>query len=74
MVDFGVTVPGAIVAKDVPRALENLYSGLESVPDIEPLAENTNGDQTRVSLHARAVPLIELLQSAVRDNNDVMWE
>lgn len=74
MMDFGVVVPGAIVAKDVARALENLQSGLESVADITPPEIDNDDDQPVVSLHTRAIPLIELLQSAVRDDNDVRWE
>ncbi|MEE8364478.1 MAG: DUF1840 domain-containing protein [Gammaproteobacteria bacterium] len=76
MMDFGVVVPGAIVAKDVARALENLQSGLESVADIAPPEIDNDDDQPEpvVSLHTRAIPLIELLQSAVRDDNDVRWE
>jgi hypothetical protein len=74
MMDFSVVVPGAIVAKDVARALENLQSGLESVPDIAPPEVDNDDVQPVVGLHTRAIPLIELLQSAVRDDNDVMWE
>ncbi|MFV2031498.1 MAG: DUF1840 domain-containing protein [Gammaproteobacteria bacterium] len=74
MMDFGVTVPGAIIAKDVATALENLQSGLKSIPETAPPAAETDERLPAVSLHTRAIPLIELLQSAARDDNDVMWE
>ena len=74
MMDFGVSVPGAIVAKDVATALENLRSDLSSAPETGPQTADFDDDQTTVSLHTRAIPLIELLESAVQDNNDVMWE
>jgi len=74
MMDFGVSVPGAILAEDVPRALSNLQNRLESVVEVvEPTGE-AGDDQPAVSLYTRAVPLIELLQSAVADENIVSWE
>jgi len=74
MMDYGVSVPGAIIAEDVPQALENLQKSLESVVDqVEPAGE-ADDDQPAVSLHTRAVPLIELLQSAIADENIVRWE
>jgi len=74
MMDFGVSVPGAIIAEDVPRALSNLQNRLESVVEVvEPVGE-AGDDQPAVSLRTRAVPLLELLQSAVADENIVRWE
>ncbi|MCZ6487829.1 MAG: DUF1840 domain-containing protein [Gammaproteobacteria bacterium] len=74
MMDYGVSVPGGIIAEDVPQALSNLQRQLESVIDVvEPTADEED-DQPAVSLHTRALPLIELLQSAVADQNNVRWE
>ncbi len=74
MMDFGVSVPGAIIAEDVPRALRNIQDRLESLLEIvEPAGEDSD-DAPSISLHTRAVPLIELLQSAVADENIVRWE
>jgi hypothetical protein len=74
MMDFGVSVPGAIIAEDVPEGLSNLKKGLESVMEVVEPAGDADDDQPAVSLHARAVPLIELLQSAIDDENIVRWE
>ena len=74
MMDFGVSVPGAIIAEDVPQALDNLKQGLESVIEVVEPAGDADEDQPAVSLHTRAVPLIELLQSAIDDENLVRWE
>ena len=74
MMDFGVSVPGAIIAEDVPQALSNLKKGLESVMEVVEPAGDADDDQPAVSLHTRAVPLIELLQSAIDDENIVRWE
>ena len=74
MMDYGVTVPGAILAADVPQALSNLKLRLESVMELTRPAGDAGDDQPAVSLHTRAVPLIELLQSAIDDDNIVRWE
>ena len=74
MMDYGVAVPGAIIAEDVPQALSNLQNRLETLVEVvEPAGEASEGEPA-VSLHTRAVPLIELLQSAVADENIVRWE
>ena len=74
MMDYGVSVPGAILAEDVPRALSNLQNRLDSVAEVVEPAGEAGDDQPAVSLHARAVPLLELLQAAVADENIVSWE
>ena len=74
MMDFGVSVPGAIIAEDVPQALRNLQDRLESLVEVVEPAGEANEGEPAVSLHTRAVPLIELLQSAVADENIVRWE
>jgi hypothetical protein len=74
MMGFGISVPGAIIAEDVAQALDNLRRGLESVMEIVEPAGDADDDQPAVSLHTRAVPLIELLQSAIDDENHVRWE
>ena len=71
---FGSAVPGAIAAGDVPRALENLKRVLAELPEpVEP-ADEADGDQPKVSLHTRAVPLLELLEAAVAENTYISWE
>jgi hypothetical protein len=74
MMNFGVSIPGACVACDVETALENLHNRLKLFVEVVEPAGEANGDQPAVSLQTRAVPLIELLESAVTDQNDVRWE
>ncbi len=74
MMDYGVSVPGGIIAEDLPQALSNLQRELESVADVVEPAGDAEKDQPAVSLHTRALPLIELLQSAIADQNNVRWE
>ena len=59
-------LPGALVAKDVPAALERLKRGaaVQPVPDA---ADAESGDaEGKVSLKQRAFPLVELLGRCVR--------
>ncbi len=74
MIDYGVKIPGGIVAADVGHALQNLQQGLASLPPlVEPTGE-VDDEQLAVALQTRAVPLLELLHSAVTNENDVRWE
>ncbi|MDH3219945.1 MAG: DUF1840 domain-containing protein [Gammaproteobacteria bacterium] len=74
MMKFGTRVPGAIDAADVPAALENLQAALAGMPQQVQPAGDDDDDQPRVSLHTRAVPLIELLRAAIADETYVRWE
>lgn len=74
MMSFGNSVPGAIDTQDVPAALENLTRALERLPQqVEPAGEGDD-DQPAVSLHTRAVPLLQLLRAAVDEETYVRWE
>lgn len=74
MIAFGTAVPGAINAEDVPRALDNLKMALEKMPEQVEAAGNDGDDQPAVSLHTRAVPLVQLLQAAIEEETYVRWE
>ncbi len=65
------TVPGALLAADVPMALNRLKSAvnLEKAPPTE------NGEkEPKVSIHDRALPLIDLLTAAAAGECNVMWK
>ncbi len=66
------TVPGAILAADVPAALARLQAGLSAEPVVA--ATTDDNDDEPVSLSTRALPLVELLQSAAAQNSDVLWD
>jgi len=74
MIAFGTTVPGAINAEDVAQALDNLKMALEKMPQQVEAAGDADDDQPAVSLHTRAVPLVQLLQAAVEEETYVRWE
>lgn len=73
LMNYGTSIPGAITAEDVSHALSNLQRGLEDTADLAVDTE-AEADQPAVSLNTRAQPLIELLQSAIDDRNQVRWE
>ncbi len=74
LMDYGVTVPGAIIAADVGKALKNLQQGLLKIPEEVEHEEDEDDESPSVNLPTRALPLIELLQAANKDDNDVRWE
>jgi hypothetical protein len=74
MMAYGTSVPGAINAEDVPTALDNLNLALDKLPQQVQAAGDADNDQPAVGLHTRAVPLIELLQAAVDEQDYVRWE
>lgn len=79
MMGHSETVPGAILAEDVPAALERLKQAIAAAKE-EPVqrestdARDEDSDEQPVSLANRALPLIELLAAAARENTDVMWK
>lgn len=78
-------VPGAILAADLPAFVARLRAGLEqhgaelSPPPPPPDPERDRDDEEDpgsrpVSLRLRAVPLLEMMQTAVQRKSDLMWE
>ena len=67
------TVPGAILAADVPAALARLTAAIETAKAI-PSVEDKEADEPVVSIAHRALPLIELLAAAARAEANVMWK
>jgi len=73
MMGHSTTVPGAIVAEDVPEALSRITAAIEAEKAYE-LAEDKNADEPVVSMANRARPLIDLLAAAAKANTYVMWK
>ena len=69
------TVPSAIMADDIPAALERLKKAVKEAAEMEPVGENPAGKdcEKKVSLAHRAMPLIKLLEAAAAEQCDVMW-
>lgn len=71
------TVPSAMDPEDIPAALEQLREGLRKQAAEGEQGATAEGDddaETPVALGTRAVPLIELLDAAAKENVGVMWE
>ena len=73
MMGHSGTAPSAIRAADVPAALSRLEAAINATKATPPL-EDKNADDAPVSLAHRALPLIELLTAAAKENCDVMWK
>lgn len=79
MMGHSGTVPCAILAKDVPATHDRLKRAIEMEKDV-PILDLPKGYQDDdskanvVSLRHRALPLIELLAAAAKENCNVMWK
>lgn len=76
MMGHSQTVPGAILAADVPRALDRLKAAINAEETSLPNDEKEEGDEENepvVSMADRALPLIELLTAAQKAECNVMW-
>ena len=65
MMGHSATVPGAILAEDVPAALSRLTAAIEAEKASPPI-EDEDADEPVVSMAHPALPLIELLAAAAR--------
>lgn len=77
MMGHSATVPGAIVAEDVPTALSSLTAAIEAAKAASSEAGNRvdkHAEEAPVSLSHRALPLIALLDAAVKAKTYVMWK
>ncbi len=69
------TVPGAMLAEDIPGALAKLRSVVERSPRTrqDRDADDDEGE-VPVSLRQRAYPLIDLLARAAEQRKEVLWK
>lgn len=73
MMGHSATVPGAILAADVPAALSRLRAAIDA-EKASPPVEDKNADEPVVSMANRALPLINLFAAAAKAESDVMWK
>ncbi|MBK5940583.1 DUF1840 domain-containing protein [Halochromatium roseum] len=78
MMGHSGSVPSALLAEDVPAALARLKAAVASNPEAPLNPERDENDDEAgaqsVSLRHRALPLIDLLEAAARDEKNVMWD
>lgn len=73
MMGHSATVPGAILAEDIPAALDQLTIAINA-EKISPQIQNEDEDEQVVSMAHRGLPLINLLTAAIKANCNVMWK
>ncbi|MDO8333315.1 MAG: DUF1840 domain-containing protein [Nitrosomonas sp.] len=73
MMGHSKTVPGAILAPDVPMALNRLTTAISTEQPSSP-ADDDEDKELMVSMADRALPLIELLTAAAKAECNVMWK
>jgi len=75
MMGHSGTVPSAILAPDLPGALDRLKRAVAAEPASPPQSEESERDQgPHVSLQQRAFPLIELVERCAKNGYDLLWE
>lgn len=78
MMGHSGTIPGALLAEDVPAALNRLTAAVEAEKAQEPIEkpeqELDEEEEPPVSISTRALPLIDLLTAAARSGSNVMWQ
>jgi len=83
MLGHSATLPGAMLAAELPAALARLRAALElsgHVPSPAPPpgqhqdAEDRRDDERLVDLSTRAVPLISMIERAIAGRSDLMWD
>jgi len=74
MMGHSATVPGAILAADVPAALSRLTAAIDAEKASPPPVEDKDADEPVVGLAHRALPLIELLAAAAKAESNVIWK
>ncbi len=76
MMGHSKTVPGAILAADVPMALNRLKTAIKNTENASTPVEQENEDEVErlVSIADRALPLINLLTAAAEAECNVMWK
>src|SRR5215468_4858355 len=75
MMGHSGTVPSALLANDIPDALERLRAAVGEAR-ADPVADNNQGDgrEPKVSLRQRAYPLIELMERSAQRDCDITWK
>lgn len=73
------TVPGSLATEDIPTALARLEQLVAAAPDrpLEADRDDSKDDEDRepsVSASHRSLPLIEMLRSAMREHDYVIWD
>lgn len=72
MMGHSGTVPSALLAEDVPAALERLKRAIEKEGQL--VSTQADDDEPAITFSQRALPVIELLKAAAKEKTNVMWD
>ena len=72
MMNFGNRIPGAINAEDLPTARDNLLTALDALP--EPDDDSAEENDPPISLRTRALPLLQLIEATIKEEEYLRWE
>lgn len=68
-------VPGAILASDLPAAIAHLRAAIAETETPQPEADNRADEEEQpIGLSQRVLPLLELLEAARTNKENVMWD
>ena len=73
MMGHSGSVPGAILAADVPLALCRLKAAIEAKNSLPPVLDKEVKEPV-VSMAHRAFPLLKLLSAAEKTQSNVIWK
>ena len=73
MMGHSATVPGAILAAEVPAALSRLTAAINA-EKARPPEGDKDAEEPEVSIVNRALPLLNLLAAAAKAKSNVMWK
>lgn len=75
MMGHSGTIPSALLAKDIPNALKALQEALGRMEEPKMPEEDPATDSPApISLKTRAFPLIQLMENAIANQADIIWE
>jgi len=73
MMGHSGTVPSALLARDIPPALDRLNQALATHSEPAPAPSGEERQEPPVALRTRAWPLVDLLTRAAARSADVTW-
>jgi hypothetical protein len=76
LMGFTESLPNAVAAEDIPKALARLKAGLEAHEQAQRSSDHADEEDDgtpSVSLSKRAMPLIQMLEKAQKSGDHVTW-
>lgn len=74
MMGHSATVPGALMAEDIPDALAHLQENINKTRPNTVNFDEGEDEEPEISLSTRALPLINMLKVASEKKCNVMWK